>query len=252
MIRNAIVYGLLILLLTGLSLNAQVTIKPHYGYWFATMDNANNLITQSIEGPSGWRAVLGEPVPHPGQFDGNRTFGLQLEYHGNEDLFVAIQAGYFDDEVESTYANPQATPPWDFLFRRKVRLYDVMLNLHYYPNYSSWRRFNYYLGLGVGWMNLEAISVSRTDNPIRPTDSRGEYNRSIVSGSLTLGANFRLVDALKLWAEGGYQYGNFGRLDGTITTLEITEPVETTTETEFDLSGLFVRGGVGFSIPFLR
>lgn len=241
--------ALMIMLLFTAAGHGQVMIKPYYGYLSPSMTDANNVLRASVALAGN---LLEETIPLSEEFDGNHWYGVQLEYHLQEDLFASINAGYFRETIDQTNISQSANPAWRYRFKREVKLYDLIINLQYYINYNSWRRFNKYLGLGIGYMVLNANSLVQSDSPNLLLDSKGESTGYSLTGSLTAGFNYRLGKILKFWTEGGLQYGNFGQLDGTVRTLDNPQPRNDITETKFDLTGFFIRGGLGFGLPFFN
>ena len=176
----------------------QVIIQPYAGHLFGEMENANSVVKASINQAS---ELLGEEIQSPGKFDGGQMYGLQLTYNTHSDLFININVGYHSQKLGTSQVSVLEPGSWEYRFERKVELYDVTLNLQHFLNYSSWRRLNYYLGLGAGWMMLQADSYTYSTASMLPLDSRGSFNRSIFSGNLAAGMRFRLAGLLFLWGE---------------------------------------------------
>ncbi len=224
-------------------------LKPHYGYLFPKMSAVNNKIRADINIA---RQLLDPSIPAAGEIGGSPFFGGQIEYHLNEDYFFNISVEYFQDEVASRFQGGGSQAPWSFDYQREVKMYDIMFNIHYYFNYNSWQRFNKYLGVGVGVVVVDARSLTVSDHPNYLRNSRGDFSGSVLSGLFSLGGDFRIVEAFKLWAEVGYQVSSVGQLDGRITTLQNPERQDIISESSFDLTGPYVRGGIALAMPFLR
>ena len=223
------------------------SIKPFAGYYYPNMSDVNSKIDTDIRG---FRNLLDAPIPFPGKFNGNIIFGGQIEYNASEEYLFTLNVSYYGEKVSTDYFSAESTPTWEFDYQREVRMIDVIFNMHYYLGYNSWNRFNKYIGIGAGLAFLNAKSFTASTHPSNRIDTSGDFSGNILSGLISLGGNYRLTDILKLWAEFGLQYGNFGQLDGTITTFNNPEEIPATTESSFDLTGLYLRGGLGIALPF--
>lgn len=226
-----------------------LSLKLHYGYYYPSLSNVNDNINEDIRG---LRQMLQAPIPSPGEFNGSGVFGGQIEYRLNEDYFINLNVSYYQEKIALLYS-PATAPSWTLDYQRELKSIDAIVNLHYYFNYSTWKRFNKYLGIGVGLMFLNAESFTATDKPdTEQLKTRGKFSGNILSGVLAVGGHYRLSKPLLLWGEIGLQYGNFGELDGKITTLENPNEVETISASSFDLTGLYARMGLGIGLPFLK
>ncbi len=230
-------------LITG-SVAAQVTIKPFYGFYRPRLNDVNSKIVNDIDNV---RILLDAPVPSAGKFDGESVLGGQIEYHLNEDYFFNVSVAFYNEDVSTSFSQDG----WQFDYQRDIDFYDFVLNLHYYFNYNSWRRVNYYAGIGVGYLLVRAnsLTVSTSNNYL--TDARGEFNGNAITAALTVGGHLKMAEPLMLWVEGGLQYGNVGNLDGKTTNNGAAEE-ELLSDSQFDLTGFFVRGGIGLSLGFLN
>lgn len=240
--------GLLCLLVLATPLTAQkFSIKPVIGYYYPRLAEVNSKIKVDVDG---LRNILGAPIPSAGKFTGNIYFGGQIEYQANEEYFFNLNVSYYREKVAADYNSANTVPPWQLSYEREIRMVDVILNMHYYLNYSSWKRFNKYIGIGVGMMFVHARSLTFIASPDIPLDSRGEYSGNTLTGILAIGGNYRLSKTVKLWSEFGLEYGNVGELNGKVTSLEQPEETDAATQSSFDLTGLFLRGGLGITLPF--
>ncbi len=237
----------LMLMATGYSQRG-ATIKPYYGFFIPRMNDVNGKIQNDIRM---FRDIFGEQIPSPGNINGNRVFGGQIEYHLNENYFLNINFSYYQEEVSMLYLSRIETGAF-LNYSRAVELYDVIANLLYYFNYNSWRRFNTYVGIGVGLIVANAHSVTQTTYIALPLNSRGDFSGNSLSGVLSFGGNYRLAKFLYLWGEGGLLYGSMGQLDGSVTTLDNPERHNAVTTSSFDFTGIFVRAGLGIAVPFIR
>ncbi|MCB0261103.1 MAG: hypothetical protein KDH97_16470 [Calditrichaeota bacterium] len=236
----------MILIGCAVSLNGQnVILKPYYGYYIPRMADVNAKIDQDMDNA---RIFLQAPVPDAGKFDGEPIFGGQFEYHAGEDYFFNVNFFLYQEQVTTSYQGDG----WIFNYEREVEMFDFVLNMHYYFNYNSWRRLNKYIGLGVGLLVLNANSLTFSTNSDYLSDSKGEFNSNTLTGVLSAGLNYRLSNYLQLWGEGGVQFGNFGQIDGKVSSLENPEKRDFISDSSFDMTGFFLRGGLGIGLPFLH
>lgn len=226
-----------------------VIIKPYLGYMTPKLSDVNDKINSDIRLASD---IFNEPIPHPGELGAKSVFGAQLEYHINEELFLNVNVGFYRDQVSTSYVSIATTPESRFNYERKVSLYDVIFNVHYYLGYSSWKSFNKFIGFGVGLSFANAESLTQLNHPDLELDSRGEFSGNILSGVLAIGGDLKVANPLKFWAEFGLQFGNFGELDGTVTTLENPQRRERPTDSQFDFTGFYLRGGIAVTVGFLK
>ncbi len=226
-----------------------VTLKPLIAYPFVRMGEVNDNIAGDIRT---FRESTGAAIPSPGEFDGARTFGAQVEYHLNEDYFFNLSLSFYKETV-GTQFNSTLPAPIELDYQREVRSYDFMLNMLYYFNYNNWKRFNKYLGIGVGLIRVNADSKTfyKIEDELL-IDSEGEFTKTGLSALISAGMNYRLATLLSIWGEGGYQVSNVGQLDGKVTTIENPTRTDFTTNSSFDLSGFYIRGGLGITLPFLN
>lgn len=240
--------GLLCLLVLATPLTAQkFSIKPMVGYYYPKLGEVNSKIKTDVDE---LRNILAAPIPSPGEFNGNIIFGGQIEYQANEEYFFNLNVSYYQEKVATDYSSVNTSPPWQLNYERDLWMVDVILNMHYYLNYSSWKRFNKYIGIGVGMMFVNATSLTFTTSPNFPVDTRGDYSGSTFTGILAIGGNYRLSKTIKFWSEFGLEYGNIGELSGKVTSPEQPEGTDAVTQSSFDLTGLFLRGGLGITLPF--
>ncbi|RMI00526.1 MAG: hypothetical protein D6681_11255 [Calditrichaeota bacterium] len=226
----------------------QIRLKPHAGLLFPGMGDVNAKIENDI---ISFRQITGEPIPSPGTIGRNKFFGVQVEYQIEEDYFASLNVGYYSDAAEVDYS---ATAGLRFHYLREVQLFDFMLNLHYYFNYSTWKRVNTYLGMGVGLSvaNARSETFSNFGDELAQVDSRGDFAGNSLSALLGAGVDVRLSQAFSLWGELGLQYGNMGQLDGSVTTKDHPEKRDTVSQSSFDFTGIYVRAGLGVLLPFLK
>ncbi|MCB0265566.1 MAG: hypothetical protein R3C41_06030 [Calditrichia bacterium] len=247
MTLHRILFGLM--LLSAMVSAQSIFFKPIAAYYLPRLTDVNMRIEDAIDD---FRDNSGLPLPTAATFGNKVIFGGEIEYHLSEDYFGTIQLMFYNDDADTRFKSTSPTPiQFDYL--RDISMVDVKVNFHQYFSYSSWRRFNKYFGIGVGIMQVSATSetvyIADNNSLINTT---GEFSGTTLSASGYFGGEIRLAPAFKLWAEGGYLVGNPGRMDGKVRTLETSGNVDTTSESSFDLSGFFVRGGIGFAVPFLK
>jgi len=166
--------GLLCLLVLATPLAAQkFSIKPMVGYYYPKLGEVNSKIKTDVDE---LRNILAAPIPSAGEFNGNIILGGQIEYQANEEYFFNLNVSYYQEKVATDYNSANTTPPWQLNYERDLWMVDVILNMHYYLNYSSWRRFNKYIGIGVGVMFVNAKSLTFSSNPNFLSDTRGDYS----------------------------------------------------------------------------
>lgn len=236
-------------LLSAPGFSQGIILKPFIGYANPRLGEVNDNIQRDI---NALRQLNNDPLPPAEEFGGGkRILGLRIESHLNDDYFANVTLTFYKDDISSLYA--EALQPVSFEYRRSVQTFDVMVGLHYYFNYSEWRRFNKYLAVGAGLIQVNADS--KTFYQVGQNllfDSNGEFSTTNLSALIGVGGEMRLAKLFSLWAEGGYQVSNVGQLDGKVTTIDNPQRRDFTTEASFDLSGFYLRGGVGISLGFLN
>ncbi len=242
----------------SLGLMAQgVTIKPYAGFFKPRFADVNAKLSNDI---TGFRNQLGEALDDPGDFGGNLVWGGRLQYQVGEGSFFGVNVTYYNETVELDHRGGIEQTN-TFLFEREVELYDVLFTVHRYFDYSSWRRFNKYIGLGVGMAIANARSLSKSDYtqssgetplPLIPFDTVGESSGSNIAAVFSGGFDYRLTNSLSFWSEAGYQYGNIGNLEGSLTFIDGSTNTDYVTQSSFDFSGFYIRGGLGIGFAFLN
>jgi len=252
--QNCRFIALLLLLFATTSVAQRLTIKPYYGYLLPRMGDVNNRIDVQLEG---WRDLLGEPLPAPGEINGNRSLGGQLQYHLSDEYFLALNVSNYQEKIAMEYFRPGSQPADRFFFEREVESIDVVLSVHYYFAYDESRRLNPYVGIGAGLLFAKAKSNTIStiiSNPSQgtlfpPTDTRGDFSGETLIAAISGGLDLRIVHFLFLWGELGYQIANLGQLEGSVTAINEQPNAAFTTRTSFDFSGLYFRGGLGIRLP---
>ena len=250
MVTGIAVVGLCFLLAnTAAAQQGDLILKPFIGYMSPSMTDVNSNIDADIRAAS---ELFGEPIPFAGEIGAKPIFGGQLEYHINEELFINLNIGYYSDKVSTSYTFQINNPGTVFNYEREVEQFDFIVNFHYYFGYSTWRSFNKFLAFGVGISVANAKAFTESTNPIQLIDSRGEFAGNILSGVLGVGGDVRVAKPVKLWGELGFQFGDFGELDGTIWTIDNPDGEEVITDSKFNFSGFYIRGGVAVTVAFLK
>ena len=122
--HKMILCSLIIVTLMCISALAQNTmLKVHYGYYWPKLSDVNAKINSDF---AGWRNVHQEPIAYPGEFNGNTVWGVQVEYHVNEDFFLVVNFAYYNEDVSVN----QQSMIYQFNYLREITMYDVMFNFH--------------------------------------------------------------------------------------------------------------------------
>ncbi len=226
-----------------------VFIKP-FAMWYRP--NLGNVKANIDDDLNQFRSTTGLSIPNNDRFNSKVIFGGEVEYHLSEDFFATVFISFYEDEVLTEASSVDKTTSV-FFYSRDLSTIDVKLNLQKYFHYSSWRRMNYYFGVGVGINQLDAGSKTTfTDGGVEVINTTGEFAGSILSASGYLGLTLKVIDYFKIYGEAGYMVADFGQLDGKVRTIDNPQGITTLTESSFDLSGFFLRAGVGIALPFLK
>jgi len=202
--------------------------------------------------------VLEAPVPFPADINGDAAYGGEVAFDFSENYSLSLGLYYYNEETQLRYNVPAAQSLTRFNFTRGVRLYDLFANLRYHYFEVGYSNMNPYVGLGVGLAIAKAKSTTQhfvddfQDNlTFTLTDTQGDFDGNTTSGQIFAGVDMRLIDYVSLWAEGGYQLARVGQMDGTIKRPG-AEDAAFTSNTSFNYSGFYLRGGIGIALPILR
>jgi hypothetical protein len=230
-----------------------LTLKPYYGYSLPQLSEVNDQIKSQTER---WQNILGVSLTAPGEFGGQSIFGGQVQFHLNDDYFLALDISRYEKQVSTEYLS-DATPAADrFYYERAVEAVNAALNLNYYFGYDQASRLNKYFGLGIGMIFAKANSLTQLSFAVEPkpgttltaVDTRGEFSGNSIAAAFLLGLDLRLSNFIFLWTEGGYRYAKAGQLEGTVSRVEDQQGVAFTTNTSFDFSGFFIHAGLGIAL----
>jgi outer membrane protein W len=230
-------------------------LKPFYGYLLAPMSDLNNRIEEQIRG---WREVLDAPVAFPDKINGSVAYGGEIAYDFSDNYSLSVGLYYFSDESQVRHDIPAAQTLTRFTFERSVQLYDLFFNLRYHFTEVAYSTLNPYLGFGAGLAMAKAQSITRhfvddfQDNvTFTLADTQGDFDGNTTSGQLFVGVDARFGAFVALWAEGGYQAARVGQMEGTIQ--RPGSPASAfTSNTSFNYSGFYLRGGLGIALPILK
>lgn len=226
-----------------------VYIKPFAMWYRPSLANVKANIDDDL---NQLRNTTGLSIANDDQFSSKIIFGGEVEYHLSEDFFATIFISFYEDEVRTEAASVDKTTSV-FFYSRDLSTIDVKLNLQKYFHYSSWRKLNYYFGVGIGINQLDAGSKTTfTDGGVEVINTTGEFAGSVLSASGYLGLTLKAIDYFKIYGEAGYMVADFGQLDGKVRTVDNPQGITTLTESSFDLSGFFLRAGIGIALPFLK
>jgi opacity protein-like surface antigen len=230
-----------------------LALKPYYGYSLPQLSEVNDQMKRQIEG---WQTLLGASIASPGEFSGKSIFGGQVQYHLNDDYFLALDVSRYQQKISTEYLSGATPAPDRFYYERSVETFDVALNLDYYFGYDPESRLNKYFGIGVGMIFAQATSLTQLSFAAEPepgttltaVDTRGDFSGNSITGAFLLGLDWRLSDWFFLWTEGGYRYAKVGQMDGTVSRADNQQDTAFTTTTSFDFSGFFVHAGLGIGL----
>ena len=230
-------------------------LKPFYGYLQAPMSDLNNRIEEQIRG---WREVLDAPVAFPEKINGNVAYGGEIAYDFSDNYSVSLGLYYYKEESQVRHDIPAAQTLTRFNFERSVQLYDLFFNLRYHFFEVAYAGVNPYFGFGAGLAMGKAKSITQhfVDDlqgnvTFTLTDTQGDFDGNTTSGQIFLGVDARFSTFASLWAEGGYQAARVGQMDGTILRPG-SQASAFTSNTSFNYSGFYVRGGIGIALPILK
>jgi len=230
-------------------------LKPFYGYLRAPMSDLNNRIEEQI---LGWREVLETPVPFSNEINGNVAYGGEIAYDFSDSYSVSLGLYYYKEESHVRHAIPGAQTLTRFNFERSVQLYDLFFNLRYHFSETAFAGVNPYFGFGAGLAMGKAQSITQHfvddlqgNATFTLTDTRGDFDGNTTSGQIFVGVDARFNNFASLWAEGGYQAARVGQMDGTIQRPG-SQAAAFTSNTSFNYSGFYVRGGIGIALPILK
>ncbi len=244
-----------VLIIAGPAAAQRLWLKPFYGYLHAPMSDVNNGIEEAIRG---WSNVLDSPVPFPESIDGNAAYGGEIAYDFSDNYSISLGLYYFKEETEVRHDIPAAQALTRFNFERRVQLYDLFFNLRYHFSETAFAGLNPYFGFGAGLAMAKAQSITQhfvddleDDVTFTLTDTQGDFDGNTTSGQIFVGVDARFNNFASLWAEGGYQVARVGQMEGTV--LRPGSPASAfTSNTSFNYSGFYLRGGVGISLPILK
>jgi hypothetical protein len=254
--RKPFFFTLLALALAAPAAAQRLWIKPYYGYLKVSMTDLNNRVEDQI---LGWRDVLDAPVADPGKIDGNSAYGGEIALDFSDTYSAGIGIYYFKENISTRYTNLTGTALTQFAFERGVRLYDLFFNLRYYFSEPAFSPVSFYAGFGAGLAMAKASSNTQhfvsdaSDTTFFVfTDTQGDFSGTTTSAQLMAGIEGRLGGFFLLWGEAGYQVARPGQMDGTIRRIGNEQGSAFTSNTSFNYSGFYARGGLGIALPLLK
>ncbi|MFQ5628359.1 MAG: hypothetical protein ACE5I1_06340 [bacterium] len=233
----------------------RLSIKPFWGYYVPRLSDVNNDIASEIPV---WSDLLETQITSPGKIKGNSVFGGQIQFHLRENYFVNLNISYYRGKAETEFTDSNRTPAGRFFYFREVKSYDVVVNLQYYFDYDAGNFFNTYISIGGGVIAVNAntdtesnFTSSMINNvPLPQVDTHGEFSGSTLTAVLAGGVSLHFSDFLSIWSEAGFQVSNIGQLEGSVSRINNAEIPDFTTNTSFDLTGVFIRLGADFGLQF--
>ncbi len=229
-----------------------LVIKPYFGYATVKMNQVNDAMINSVKSMT---RITGNPLPLPEKFKGNSVWGVQLQYHLNDNYFAHFTTCYYSEKTSAGVEMLQVTSPYLFSFKREIRYLSFNFGINYYFHYSSWRRLNPYFnaaaGITLGWTdsNFKYLNPQNSASG-NNLDNHADLTASTLTANAGLGLSVKITQRFSLNLEGGYQFANLGQMKGKYTTLTGTDSNFTTDE-DYNFSGIYIIGGVGFVLPFI-
>ncbi len=254
--RKTVIISALIIF-WGIHLRAQnFTIKPYFGYTTVRMADANNDTKVRIEN---LRRITGQPLSFPDAFKGDYTWGAQIEYHMEENYFFNLNTSYFREKNTANNTTTVSASPFTYHTDRQIELFEISVGLHYYINYSSWKRVNTYLGggfgLGLGWFQSN-LKFNDKDNRV---NNSADFSSNALTAHICGGATVRLSTWLFLSGEAGIRFANLQQMDGQLRVDEdvdnvVRKTIENNyvTDAVYDFTGFYFTLGTGFMLPFFK
>ncbi len=238
-------------------LNARsITLKPYFGYATVRMDDMNSDLKLRVNELA---KLVQNNLPIPADFNGNYAWGAQIQYRLQDNNFIHLNTFYFKEKNSAEDLQRLGGGDYEYLFSRQIELFEIGFGLHYFFNYSSWKRVNTYLGagagLGFGWSESDVFYQDQQNNLV---DNRGEFSSNALTAHIAAGANIRIFPAFFISGEVGYRFANLQNLTGTFKanqrlpngTINNTDDDFSTTAA-YDFSGFYITIGIGIKIPLL-
>jgi hypothetical protein len=227
------------------------SIEPVIGYTRVSMDAVNADIRYKVNKLS---AQTGNTIMLPDPLEGNLFWGIQANYHMENNYFLNVGTSYYREVSDLTQGNAANMNTFYFHTRRENQLLKFNFGIRYYFNYNSWNRVNFYLGGGtgyaLGWSDYR-FEYGDGTNSINNT---GNFSSGAITAYLSTGISLRFMPRFSLNPEVGYHYANLGQMTGRYQISQIfpkdpaaqLEGIYTDfiTEEEYNFSGFFASIGL--------
>ncbi|MFZ0391227.1 MAG: hypothetical protein WAN36_12290 [Calditrichia bacterium] len=230
-----------------------ISLKPYFGYATLRMNDVNESMQNRI---GLLRQITQQPLPFPEELNGNTGWGIMAEYRWEDDYFLNVASFYLSDKTSADRLDPGML---NYHFDRQVTYFEFSIGLHYFWNYSSWKRLNPYMGgaagLGFGWTE-STLQYSGYGNEV---NDRSDFSSNNLTAYFCAGLHFRITTLFYLTTEAGYRHANMDQMEGKLQVYEnLNNQLNAytrnnhITETYYDFSGFYLTGGLGFVIPLFR
>ncbi len=199
-------------------------------------------------------------LPYPDPFEGNYAWGFSIGYHLEDNYFLTAGTYYFKEISNLNYQDISAGYPVLFINERMIEYFEINFGMKYLFNYSSWKRFHFYLagsgGFALGWSE----SVFKYTDDINTVDNKGDFSSNALTGLFSAGISLRLASFISIEPEVGYRVANLSQLEGTLKVSQNfpnipNGQIEGTdnnyrTESNYNYSGFIANIGINFLIDF--
>ncbi|MBN2366439.1 MAG: hypothetical protein JXL67_09730 [Calditrichaeota bacterium] len=235
-------------------LNAQsLSVMPFFGYKKVEMESVNQDYRYKI---SRLAVITDNNFPAPENFDGNYAWGLHVNYRLEGGYFLYAGTIYYFEKARLNYD----IPPASLRTLREVELFDFNIGVKYYPNYNTWRRFNFYGGAAVGYAFGWARSEFKYIDGVNRIDNQGDFFTGALSATFSAGITYRITNIIALDGAFGYHLADLGDMEGRLqisqilpgdpsSQLEVTDDNYITDE-NYNFGGLFAQIGLKFNISY--
>jgi opacity protein-like surface antigen len=235
-----------------------VTLRAFTGFLKPSLSDVNNVVESQI---GGWSEIIGESIATPDRFNGDQTYGGQVNIRLDETWALNINISYFNERNSVEHLGAIETPALQnrFYFDRNIKLYDFWVGMNHYFDYSVREPLNYYVGFAAGLSYVKAKStteltytVDADGDSLTFSDAFGDFSGSTLAGTFYAGAEYRVLSPFIVWGEFGVDYINFGRISGTFSNIDRPNPIEEQTVSTFNFTGYYLRLGLGLILPTRR
>jgi opacity protein-like surface antigen len=254
--RAVLKYSILfsILLSQGLIVAQSFSVKPYISYATVQMKEVNEGTEGRVES---LRELTGVYVPTPDPFKGNYAWGIQIGYHLEDNYFLTFGTYFYRENRDFNYQDNSQGYLVLFDNNRSIRLFEASFGMKYFIRYSSWKRFNFYVGGGIGFALGWSETLFSYSDETNYVNNIGEFSSNALTGHLLAGLSIRFSPTISLEPEFGYRMANLSQMEGTLrfsqdfpNALPQQEGVDNqfTTEENYNFSGFFVNLGLQFLI----